>query len=575
MGSFTTIDTVILCVFLAATVILGAFFSKKASQNTENFFLGGRSLPWWLAGTSMVATTFAADTPLLVTELVVKNGISGNWLWWNGMIGGMLTVFFFAKNWRKAGITTDLELIELRYSGRAAAILRGFKSVYLGLWMNAVIIAWVNVAMAGVLKVYFDLTDAQAFWAVVGLMFVVGFYSSLSGLLGVAVTDMFQFITAMAGCIILAFLVIDSEKIGGIDGLKAHLPAGSLNFFPKISFTDTPASGLATQMTVGALSFLSFVGLQWWASWYPGAEPGGGGYIAQRMMSAKSEKDSFRAVLLFQIAHYAFRPWAWILVALATIVLYPELSASDKKLGYVMAMKEFLPPGMSGLMLAAFLAAYMSTISTQLNWGASYLMNDFYLRFLQKNADDKQKVFAARLTTIGIMLFGVLITGFVSTLEGAFQFMIESGAGLGAVLILRWYWWRINAWSEAVATVAPFFGYALAVFVFEFPSPYGMFFTTGFTTVAWLAATFLTPPEPNSVLENFYQKIQPGGFWGEFAEKSKQSAGLGLFFSWIAGIVLGYSVLFFIGDIIFANYFPALIEFCLIVIFTAILRKTV
>jgi Na+/proline symporter len=489
------------------------------------------------------------------------------------MIGGMMTVFFFAKNWRKANITTDLELTELRYSGKPAAFLRGFKSVYLGLWLNAVIIAWVNVAMAGVLKVYFELSDEEAFWSVAGLMFIVGIYSSLSGLLGVAVTDAVQFVTAMTGCIVLAFMVTGSEKIGGIAGLKANLPAGTLDFFPKLSFSESSTADNISQMTLGLMTFLSFVGLQWWASWYPGAEPGGGGYVAQRMMSAKTEKDALRATLLFQVAHYALRPWAWILVALAALILYPDLPEENRKLGYVMAMKEFLPQGLSGLMLAAFLAAYMSTISTQLNWGAGYLMNDFYLRFVKKDASNSQKVLYSRIATIAVMFFALLVTRFTETLSGAFLFMIESGAGLGAVLILRWYWWRINAWSEISATVAPFVGFALSKFVFEFPAPYGMFFTTGFTTFVWLLVTFLTKPEPVAVLQSFYHRIEPAGYWGVFADKASQKPFGRLFLSWFSGILLGYSVLFLIGDLIFRNYERGFVELLIAIICLWLLRK--
>jgi Na+/proline symporter len=380
----------------------------------------------------------------------------------------------------------------------------------------------------------------------------------------------------MGGCIILAWLVLDAEKIGGMSGLMEKLPQGSFQFFPKISFSEGTAQGSVVQMSLGLMTFLSFVGLQWWASWYPGAEPGGGGYVAQRMMSTRTENDAFKATLLFQIAHYALRPWPWIIVALASVVLYPELSLENKKLGYVMAMKEFLPNGLKGLMLAAFLAAYMSTISTQLNWGASYLMNDLYLRFINPTANAKKSVFAARVATVLIMLFGLAITTQVKTLSNAFAFMIESGAGLGAVLILRWYWWRINAVSEITATIAPFFGYALAIFVFDLTSPYSMFFTTGFTTVAWLVATFLTKPEPQDVLVKFYEKIEPLGFWKPIALQSKTGIiknNIGkLFLGWFFGVVTGYAVLFLIGDLLFKNYQTAGLDFLALLIGIFVLR---
>ncbi|MGB0523914.1 MAG: sodium:solute symporter family protein [Flammeovirgaceae bacterium] len=569
--ALATIDWVVIIGFLLLIVGVGLSYTNKAGKNIESFFLGGRNLPWWIAGTSMVATTFAADTPLLITELVANDGISGNWLWWNGLIGGILTTFFFAKLWRRANIVTDVEFIELRYAGKPAAFLRGFKSIYLGVFLNSVIIAWVNLALMALIEVFFDIPKGEQLQYVAIAMIVVALYSSLSGLLGVAITDFIQFIIAMAGCIVLAVIVVNSEKIGGISGLQEKLPADVFNFFPQLSFFGAASVAETTTVyTVGFASFFAFVGMQWWASWYPGADPGGGGYVAQRIMSAKNEEEATKATLLFQIAHHALRPWPWIIVALCAIVLYPELSTDDKKLGYVLAMKEFLPDGLKGLLLVAFFAAYMSTISTQLNWGTSYLINDFYNRFIEPEADQKRLVLASRIGTVVIMIIGLAVTSQISTLENAFKFMINCGAGLGMVLILRWYWWRINAWSEIAATLAPFIPFSIITYynatlldpkeaiVF----PYGFFITVAFTTVVWLIVTFVTSPTETSVLNKFYQKIQPEGAWGVVRSRlgipKKPSELPSLFLKWFAGIALVYAFLFFMGKIIFGDYVNAL-----------------
>ncbi len=557
------IDWLIIAVFLVLILGIGLSYTKQAGQNVESFFLAGRKLPWWIAGTSMVATTFAADTPLLITELVAKNGISGNWLWWNGLIGGMLAAFFFAKLWRKADIITDVELTELRYSGKPAAFLRGFKAVYLGIFMNSVIIAWVNVALGALLHIFFGIPAEQLIFYLAGAMFLVMIYSSLSGLLGVAITDVIQFIVAMTGCIVLAIIVVGSDAIGGIAGLQQKLPAASFDFFPALAFSAQSVSETGQVLTIAFASFLAFVGIQWWASWYPGAEPGGGGYVAQRMMSTKNEQHAIKATLFFQIAHYALRPWPWIIVGLCALVLYPDLSAADKKLGYALAMKDFLPTGLKGLLLVAFLAAYMSTISTQLNWGTSYIVNDLYRRFIRPDATQKQLVMASRLNTFLLMLVALIVTSQIQTLESAFKFMIECGAGLGAVLILRWYWWRINAWSEIVATIAPFIAFSVIKFGTDLEFPDSLFITVGFTTVAWLIATFMTAPTESRVLQNFYRRVEPEGFWQPVANQlgtdSKKANLLPLLACWLLGIGLGYACLFGIGALIFADWLGALI----------------
>ncbi|MGB3619454.1 MAG: sodium:solute symporter family protein, partial [Catalinimonas sp.] len=515
--TLSTLDLAIIVGFFVLSLVIGLIFTRRAGRDLNSFFLGGRNLPWWVAGTSMVATTFAADTPLAVTELVAQGGVAGNWLWWNALFGGMLTVFFFARLWRRANILTDVEFVELRYAGRAAALLRGFKAIYLGVFMNALIIGWVNVALMTLLEVFFDIPAAEQIWYVAGAMVLVVAYAGLSGLMGVAVTDMIQFAIAIGGCIVLAVLVVGSPEVGGIEGLKAQLPPGTLSFFPKVG---TSAGEVATTLTLSVGSFLAYVGVQWWASWYPGAEPGGGGYVAQRMMSTKNERHALLATFFFQIAHYCLRPWPWILVALAALVLYPDLPDADRRFGFVMAMRDFLPSGLRGLLLVAFFAAYMSTISTQLNWGASYAVNDFYRRFVRPDASDKQLVAASRVATGLLMLVALIVTTQIGSIAGVWRFLVEAGAGLGLVLILRWYWWRVNAWSEITASLAPLGGYALAHYAFGWVFPDSFFFTVSFTTVAWLAVTFGTSPTDAGHLDAFYRRVRPEGYWQPVAARS-------------------------------------------------------
>lgn len=577
------IDWLIIGLYFAVTGYIGLRYSKQAGKDTAGFFLGGRNLPWYLAGTSMVATTFAADTPLAVTELVAKNGIAGNWLWWSFLFGGMLTVFFFSRLWRRANIMTEVEFIELRYSGRPARFLRGFKGLYLGLFMNTLIIGWVNLAMISILKVFFGISSQEAFIYTGLMMLMAAIYSSVSGLLGVAVTDAFQFVVAMVGCIVLAILVLHSDRIGGIVGLKEQLPGWSLDFFPEVkghSYT----GNVATTLTISVGAFLAYVGVQWWASWYPGAEPGGGGYVAQRMMSTKNEKHSIYATLLFQVAHYCIRPWPWIIVALCSMVLYPELSMENKKEGFVMAMRDYLPAGMKGFLLVAFFAAYMSTLSTQLNWGASYLINDVYKRFVKRpeefsttHASEKHYVGISRMVTIILMVISLAVTTQMQTISGVWSFLIECGAGLGLVLILRWYWWRINAWSEIVATIAPFIGYAVSRYALNLQFPDSFFITVGFTTISWLLATYMTEPADEEKLKSFYRRIHPGGWWEPVRistgmKKSDQQMGK-LVVCWLSAVAMTYSILFFCGSLIFYEWKNALVYGVLALLSGLLLRN--
>lgn len=554
------IDYLIIIIYFIFSFTIAILYSRRAGKNTSEFFLSGRNLPWYLAGLSMVATTFAADTPLAVTELVAKNGISGNWLWWNFVFGGLLTVFFFAKLWRRAGIMTEVEFAEIRYSGKPAKFLRGFRAIYLGLFMNVIIMGWVNKAMVSVLVGIFGLPEDSVFIYVIVAMLVVAIYSALSGLWGVVITDAVQFVIAMTGCVILAIYVVNSPQVGGIDGMKSQLPSFVFDFFPKVT-TEIFTYGKVLAMT--PLAFLAYVGIQWWASWYPGAEPGGGGYVAQRMMSAKNEKHSLLATLFFQIAHYALRPWPWILVALGTLIIYPDLIATNPKMGYIYAIKDFLPTGLLGLLVAAFFAAYMSTIATQLNWGTSYIINDFYKRFLLKDQNEKHYVFISRLTTILLMIISVIVTLFIDRISGAWEFILECGAGVGLVLILRWYWWRINAWSEISALIIPFILIPVVRY-FGIEFPISLFYLVTGTTIGWLVVTFLTKPTDESVLINFYKRVHPGGkLWKPISSKISQIEEKSnfklMFVNWFLGVALVYSSLFGIGSLIFKEYTSAFV----------------
>ena len=413
---------------------------------------------------------------------------------------------------------------------------------------------WVNVAMMSILEGIFGISHSQVILYIGACMVLVAAYSAMSGLWGVAATDVFQFVFAMVGTIVLAILLLNLPQVGGISGLQQKLPKYYFDFFPNVGNT-TSQMGITLALSVTA--FLAYVGIQWWASWYPGAEPGGGGYVAQRMMAAKDERHSVLATLWFTVAHYCLRPWPWILTGLATLILYPSLSLADKKLGYVYAMRDFLPIGLLGMLVAAFLAAYMSTISTHLNWGTSYVVNDFYRRFVKKNAEEKDYVRISRITTMLLMLVSVVVTIFIQTISGAWTFIIEAGAGLGLVLILRWYWWRVNSWSEIAAMLTPFFSYGYIKFFTDITFPDSLFFIVGVTTIVWLVVTFLTKPTEENVLKEFYTRIRPGGMWKPIAQLlpniqpdfhfGKQVM------QWCAGVVLVYSSLFGMGKILFGE----------------------
>jgi len=553
----TPIDYIVIASYLVFTLIIGVRYSKLASQSTSEFFLSGRKQPWWLAGTGMVATTFAADTPLAVSGLVAKHGIAGNWIWWAFAFGGMLSVFFFSRLWRRAEILTDLEFIELRYSGKAAGFLRGFKAIYFGLFMNVIIIGWVNLAMVKIITIM--IPELNPAWAIIFCVVLTTLYSGMAGLWGVAVTDLVQFSISMIGCVVLAIMAVNSPQVAEAGGVMNALPEWMFQFVPSIT-SGGESSGLSGAYQLTIFSFLAFIGVQWWASWYPGAEPGGGGYVAQRMMSAKDEKHSLFATLWFTIAHYCVRPWPWIVVGLVSVVMFPDLPANQKEDGFIYVMQEVLPIGIKGLLLAAFLAAYMSTLSTHLNWGASYILNDFYKRFINPDLSEKGYVGISRIITILVAVVSLLITFFVlESITGAWAFILECGAGTGFVLIMRWYWWRLNAWSEIASMIAPFFAYAFLSSFTTITFPESLFIIVSFTIVVTLIVTFLTKPDDSEHLKAFYKKIQVGGpLWKPISEELPETRSdtplSNLALNWVLSIVLVYSFLFGIGKLVLQDF---------------------
>jgi len=549
------VDWAVVALYFAFNLAIGFYYKRRAGSSMGEFFLSGRNVPWWLAGTSMVATTFAADTPLAVTGMVAVGGIAGNWLWWCFVASGMLTVFFYARLWRRSGVMTDIEFCEIRYAGKPAAFLRGFRALYLGIPINCIILGWVNKAMVDILMLVLGVTKLQALAIVIGMIALTSFISTLSGLWGVLVTDMFQFVIKMSMVIALAVFAV--RAVGGIDAMKMKLAAidatrgnqGSvLNFIPDLNSAWMPL-----------ITFLVYISVNWWATWYPGAEPGGGGYIAQRMFSAKDEKNSLLATLWFNIAHYALRPWPWILVALASLILYPGLQKPET--GYILVMIAYLPPSLRGLMIAAFAAAYMSTIATQLNWGASYLVNDFYKRFLKPHESDRHYVRISQAATVLLTIVSAVVTFYLDSIAGAWKLLVVTGAGTGSVLLLRWYWWRINAWSEVSSMISAFVvSVALqTVWRLDTDQPVDfawiMIITVAITTVVWLAVTFLTKPERDDVLLSFYVRTRPSAAgWGRIArmkpEIQPSRDGLSNLVDWIAGCVLIYGILFGTGKLL-------------------------
>ena len=559
----TFTDWFVVALYFLFNLGIGLYYKSRAGKNVTEFFLSGRNVPWWLAGTSMVATTFAADTPLAVTGMVAMGGVAGNWLWWNFVASGMLTVFFYARLWRRSGVMTDIEFSETRYSGKPAAFLRGFRALYLGIPINCIILGWVNLAMVKILGLILGVDKLQALLIVMGLIALTSFISTLSGLWGVLVTDLFQFVIKMG--MVTALAVFAVKAVGGIDGLKLKLAAldqahgiaqgghGSvLNFVPDLNSAWMPM-----------ITFLVYISMNWWSTWYPGAEPGGGGYVAQRMFCAKDEKNSLLATLWFNIAHYAVRPWPWVLVALASLVLFPGLK--DPETGYIRVLIAYLPPSLRGLMIAAFAAAYMSTIATQLNWGASYLINDFYRRFWKKNKSDHHYVVVSQWATVLLTIVSAVVTFYMDSIAGAWKLLLVTGAGTGGVLLLRWYWWRINAWSEVSAMISGFvvslglqIGWGLDK---DQPRDFAwiMIITVSITTAVWLIVTFLTKPESKETLVAFYRRTHPSAVgWRPIAQLAPDvrpsTGGLYNLLDWICGCMLIYGILFGTGKLLLKEF---------------------
>jgi len=606
------LDWIVIAGYLLINLLIGIYYRRRAGGNTEDFFVSGRNVSWWLAGTSMVATTFAADTPLLVSGLVATQGIAGNWVWWNIGIGGMLTTFFFARYWRRAEILTDVELTEIRYGGKPAAFLRGFKAVYLGLLMNCLILGWVTNAMVSIIAVllgsaiqqgrviqltlgghtlfHYTLGDPSHTALLICILVLVpftGIYTAIGGLWGVLVTDLFQFILKMSMVIVLAWVAV--VKIGGMAALRLQLQvvehttrqtgvqtSNPVAFFPNFHL------GWTTDAiwTLPLLTFLVYVGIQWWSAWYPGGEPGGGGYVAQRMFSAKNEKHSLGATLWFQIAHYALRPWPWIITGLVALAVYSPHGGlhpsaafdANPQQGYVMVLRDYLPSALRGLMIAAFLAAFMSTMGTQLNWGVSYLVNDLYRRFIVRSETERHYVRIGRLFTILLVLISAFVAAQLSSIIQGWTIVLNLGIGTGAVYILRWYWWRINAWSEIVAMVV-----AAAVTVIlnkiSFQGSSAVVFaktaliTAGCTTVAWVVATFMTPAESQEKLLSFYRRVHPSVYgWKQIAKLAPELPQVRDFgsnaFDWIMGCFLIYCALFGIGKLVFQEWISGLLLLC-------------
>lgn len=600
----THLDWLVIAAYLLFNLAIGVYYRSKASGSTEDFFVSGRNVSWWLAGTSMVATTFAADTPLFVCGLVATQGISGNWIWWSLCLSGMTTVFFFARYWRRAEILTDVELVEIRYAGKPAAFLRGFKAIYLGLFMNCFILGWVTRAMVDIIAVSLGPVIAQGrvlalslgghtlftytcgdprhtglFICIFILVPFTGLYTFLGGLWGVLVTDLFQFVLKMAMIVVLAWVAV--VRLGGMDALRLRLAivgqatrAAGHPTSDVTSFLPDFHTGLTTPnlWTLPILTFLMYIGVQWWAAWYPGAEPGGGGYVAQRMFSAKNEKHSLGATLWFNIAHYALRPWPWIVTGLVALAMYsvngglhPSAAyAANPQQGYVMAMRDFLPPALRGLMIAAFLAAYMSTIGTQLNWGTSYLVSDLYRRFMVRQGSERHYVFISKIITVILVLFSGYVASRLTSIGAGWELVLNLGAGTGAVYILRWFWWRINAWSEISAMIVAAV-VAIALSRVHFVGSDAVVFakstliTAGITTIAWIVCTFVTPAEPDTTLLAFYRRVHPMVHgWHRIAALAPELPPVRDFaanaFDTVMGVILVYGCLFGIGKLIFGAY---------------------
>jgi Na+/proline symporter len=556
---FTTLDWTIIGISIVISFLPAIFFAKRAGSSTTEFFTSGRAAPWWLVGVSMVATTFSTDTPNLVTNLIRERGVAENWLWWSFLLTGMMTVFFYARLWRRSGVLTDLEFYEIRYSGKAATFLRGFRAIYLGLFFNCVIMATVNLAAAKIGNIVLG-------WPMERTLLVCGamtiFFASVSGLWGVLVTDSLQFSITMTGTFAVAWFALKQPEVGGLSGLIAKVPAKSLALLPDFGDWTTAAAVFVIPLTI-----------QWWSVWYPGAEPGGGSYIAQRMLASKTEKDAVTGTLLFNVMHYALRPWPWIITALASTLVYPQLSDIARQFPYVQsslighdmaypAMMRFLPAGFLGLVVAGTLAAYRSTIETHLNWGTSYLVHDFYRRFVRPGESERHYVLAGRIVTALLMIAAGLVTYALGTAKEAFDLILSVGAGTGLIYLLRWFWWRVNAWSEIAAMVSSFL-VALGFFIarkngLEIATTSTLLITVATTTVVWIVTALVGPATDRATLHKFYTLVRPAGpGWNAIrtesglpASNDSMSQALA---GWTLGCVFVYAALFGTGSLIYGR----------------------
>ena len=556
------LDWLIIGVFFILVLIISLIASKTAGKSKEEFFLAGKTMPWWLLGVSMVATTFSADTPNLVTGFVREGGVAKNWLWWSFLITGMVTVFIYARLWRRSGVLTDLEFYELRYGGKAASFLRGFRSLYLGVFFNCLIMGSVTLAAIKISSILFGIEPLHT---VIIASVVVAAYSALGGIKGVIWTDFFQFSIALVGAIYAAYVAVSQPEVGGLSGLISHSSLeGKLDIIPDFNNTSLMVS-----------MFIIPLAVQWWSVWYPGAEPGGGGYIAQRMLAAKNEKHAVGATLFFNFAHYALRPWPWILVGLASLILFPDLQAikeafpgiNDQYLGDDIAypvMLTLLSPGWLGLVVASLIAAYMSTISTHLNWGSSYIVNDFYQRFVKPEASEKELVNVGRISTVLLMFIaGALALTILENASQAFSILLLSGAGTGAIFLFRWFWWRINAITEIVGMVVATINACILVLwvpddllateIFD-SSATKLLIATAVTTIVWIVTALITKPESDEQLQSFVSKANPGIGWKRFEAKGSSNLGASLL-SVLVGTIGTYAALFGIGNLVYGNLF--------------------
>lgn len=594
----STLDYVIIVIFFTIVMGIGVWASRRSKGSTSDFFLSGRNMPWWLLGISMVATTFSTDTPNLVTQIVRQHGVAGNWLWWAFLLTGMLTVFVYARLWRKSGVRTDLEFYELRYGGRAARFLRGFRALYLGFFFNAMAMATVALAAIKIGQVMLGFSPLQT----IGIASIITvFFSILGGFRGVVYTDFLLFFVAMVGTIGTAYYCINLPQIGGLSALLSHESViHKVDLIPPLDDTTMIISLLLIPLAV-----------QWWSSWYPGAEPGGGGYVAQRMLAAKNESHAIGSTFFFNLMHYAIRPWPWILVALASLVIFPDLESlrtafpmiEEDKLGHDLAypaMLTFLPVGWVGLMVASLTAAYISTISTHLNWGSSYIVHDFYREHIRTHASEKELVLVARITTLVLMIVSAALALVLNDALQLFEYILMFGAGTGLIFILRWFWWRVNAWSE----ISAMFSSGIIALMFKVDAIHqSLFYSSSdadrffaewmelplsvlITTVVWLVVTLITPPEADEVLIRFYKKIKPEGVgWAFVLKKIKKSEPMyGVAsISWsillaLRGMVLGcilvYAMLFGVGEWIYGNTWPAVAFSLLFITCGLLLRST-